>query len=110
MKKAIFMTVAVVLFACSATLFAAEKAKAVQKLTGEVVKVDAKAGSITIKADGKEHALKAEAKLLEGVNAGDKVEVEVAGSKVKSIKKVEAPAPAAPAPAAPAPAPQQAPK
>lgn len=105
MKKAIFMTLAVVLFTCVAAVFAAEKAHAVQKLSGEVVKVDAKAGSITIKADGKEHALKAEAKLLEGVNAGDKVEVEAAQGKVKSLKKVEEPK--APTPA---PTPQQAPK
>ncbi len=101
MKKAVFMAVAMVMVAGVTTLFAAEKAQKVEKITGEVVKVDAKAGSITIKADGKEHALKAEAKLLEGVNAGDKVEVEVVGKTVKSLKKVEAPA--APAPAAPAP-------
>lgn len=110
MKKVIGMMVSVLL-ACAVTLMAAEKkAVTVQKMTGEVVKVDVQTGSITIKADGKEHALKAAAKLLEGVKVGDKVEVEVAGTTVKSLKKVEAPAPAAPAPAAPAPQPQKAPQ
>jgi len=100
MRKTI-LTVVAVMFVLAGLSFAAEKAAKVEKLTGDVVKVDAKAGSITIKAGEKEHALKAEAKILEGINAGDKVEVEVANGKVKSIKKVEAPAPAAPAPAAP---------
>lgn len=105
MRKMMF-TIIAILFVMAGLSVAAEKKRAakIEKLTGSVVKVDAKAGSITIKAGEKEHALKAEAKLLEGVSAGDEVEVEVSGHTVKSLKKVEKPAPA-PAPAAPAPAP-----
>lgn len=102
MRKTILTAIAIV-FVLTGVAFSAEKAHKVEKITGEVVKVDAKAGSITIKADNKEHALKAEAKLLEGISAGDKVEVEVSGGHVKSIKKIETPSAPAPAPA-PAPA------
>lgn len=102
MKKILLMAmVGALAFAGAALAQQKKKTVKVEKLTGTVVSVDAKAGKLTLKVDEKEKALTAEAKLLEGVNAGDKVEVEVAGTKVKSLKKVEAPQAPAPAPAAP---------
>lgn len=98
MKKAI-VTGVVMVFALAGVSLAGEKAQKVEKLTGEVVKIDATAGSLTIKTHVKEHSLKAEAKLLEGIKVGDKVEVEVAGAKVKSIKKIETPSAPTPTPA-----------
>jgi len=101
MKKILLMAMVGALAFAGAALAQQKKTVKVEKLTGTVVSVDAKAGKLTLKVGEKEKALTAEAKLLEGVNAGDKVEVEVAGTKVKSLKKVEAPQAPAPAPAAP---------
>jgi len=61
-------------------------------LSAEVVNIDAQAGTIVIKANDKEQTLKAEPKLLEGIAAGEKVNIELTGDMLKSIKKVEAPA------------------
>jgi surface antigen len=101
MKKILLMAMVGALAFAGAALAQQKKTVKVEKLTGTVVSVDAKAGKLTLKVGEKEKALTAEAKLLEGVNPGDKVEVEVAGTKVKSLKKVEAPQAPAPAPAAP---------
>jgi len=71
---------------------AAKPAVKVEILSGEVVNVDAQAGTIVVKVQDKEHSLKAEPKLLEGIAAGQKVNIETTGDMLKSIKKVEAPA------------------
>jgi len=86
---------AAVIMVAGLVAFAAEKAIPKAKIIkGDVVTIDSKAGTITVKVDNKNHTYKAESKLLEGINVGDKVELEVAKGKVKSIKKIEAPAPA----------------
>jgi hypothetical protein len=94
MKKiAILMSVIMlVTMTTGAALAKSKKAAKVKTLTGEVVKVDAQAGTIVIKANNKDQTLKAEPKLLEGIAAGEKVKVEMTGNMIKSIKKVEAPA------------------
>jgi len=61
----------------------------INKHSGEITKIDTQAGTITIKVKDKEHTYKAEAKLLEGLAVGDKVNIEVSGDTLKSIKKVE---------------------
>ena len=97
MKKVAIAMAVVMMFVLAAafTAMATQKAPAVKKFTGEVVKMDTKAGTITVKVGTKEKTLKANAKMLEGIEVGDKVEIEHAGKMVKSIKKVEAPTPAA---------------
>jgi hypothetical protein len=94
MKKiAILMSVLMlVTLTTGAALAKEKKVTKVKSLTGEVVKVDAQAGTIVIKAKNKERTLKAEPKLLEGISAGEKVNIEMTGNMLKSIKKVEAPA------------------
>jgi hypothetical protein len=94
MKKiAILMSILMLVTLTSGMALAKEKKAAKMKImTGEVVKVDAQTGMIVIKAKNKEHTLKAEPKLLEGIAAGEKVKIELTGNMLKSIKKVEAPA------------------
>ena len=102
MKKiAILMSVVMLIALTAGFAMAAEKPAAkVAMLSGDVSKIDTKAGTISVMVGGKEMALKAEAKLLEGIAVGDKVNIEETGGVLKSIKKAAA-APAA-APAAPA--------
>jgi ABC-type Fe3+-hydroxamate transport system substrate-binding protein len=64
----------------------------IEMMSGEVVNIDAAAGTIVIKSHDKDRTLKAEPKLLEGFYAGERVNIEVTGDMLKSIKKVEAPA------------------
>jgi preprotein translocase subunit YajC len=94
MKKiAILMSVLMlVTLTTGAALAKGKKVAKLKGLIGEVVKVDAAAGTIVIKAKNKEQTLKAEPKLLEGIAVGEKVKVELTGDMLKSIKKVEAPA------------------
>jgi hypothetical protein len=94
MKKiAILMSILMLVTLTSGMALAKEKKAAKMKImTGEVVKVDAQTGMIVIKDKKKEHTLKAEPKLLEGIAAGEKVKIELTGNMLKSIKKVEAPA------------------
>ncbi|GIX47246.1 MAG: hypothetical protein KatS3mg131_1457 [Candidatus Tectimicrobiota bacterium] len=68
----------------------AKKAPASTKITGTVVAVDAEKALLTLQTKGgKQRTLKVDAKLLEGLQKGDKVEVEFAGKKVKAIHKQE---------------------
>jgi hypothetical protein len=101
MKKiAILMSVLMlVTLTTSAALAKEKKVAKVKSLTGEVVKVDALAGTIVIKGKKKEQTLKSEPKLLEGIAAGDKVKIEMTGDTLKSIKKVKTLAKKAKAPA-----------
>jgi len=98
MKKLAILLSVVMMVTFTSGVCLAKKAKATKKaakvemLTGEVVNVDAAAGTIVIKAKDKDKTLKAEPKLLEGIAAGEKVKVEVTGDMLKSIKKVETPA------------------
>jgi hypothetical protein len=94
MKKiAILMSVLMLVTLTSGIALAkGTKVAKMKILTGEVVKVDAQAGTIVIKAKNKERTLKAEPKLIEGIAAGEKVTVEMTGNMLNSIKKVEAPA------------------
>jgi hypothetical protein len=94
MKKiAILMSILMLVTLTSGMALAKGKKVAKMKsLTGEVVKVDAAAGTIVIKAKDKDKTLKAEPKLLEGIAAGEKVNIEMTGNMLKSIKKVETPA------------------
>lgn len=56
-------------------------------MKGVVKDVDAAKGSITVTLDGKDQALTADKALdLSKVKAGDKVEVEIDGTTVKSLK------------------------
>jgi hypothetical protein len=90
-------------FAAGFTGLAAQQAPTMKKFICEVVKIDTKAGTITVKfGANKEKTLEAEAKMLEGIEVGDKVEIEKEGKVVKSIKKVETPTPAAPTSVPPA--------
>lgn len=93
-KLAILLSVVMMVTLTSGVCLAkkAKKAAKVEMLSGEVVNVDAKAGTIVIKAKNKDKTLKAEPKLLEGIAAGEKVKIEIAGNMLKSIKKVETPA------------------
>ena len=101
MKKiAILMSVLMLVTLTTGAALAKEKKVAkVKSLTGKVVKVDALAGTIVIKAKKKEQTLKSEPKLLEGISAGEKVKVEFTGDMLKSIKKVKTLAKKAKAPA-----------
>jgi hypothetical protein len=94
MKKiAILMSVIMLITMTAGISMAKAKTTAkLETLSGEVVKVDAKAQSIVINVDGKDLTLKAHAKLLEGIAAGDKVTFEKAKHVLKSINKIEAPA------------------
>jgi hypothetical protein len=92
-KVAVLMMVVLMMTMAVGTVMAKEKmAPKMHALTGDVAKVDAAAGKITITVAGKAHHLKGEPKLLEGVAVGEKVMVEVVGNNLKSIKKIEAPA------------------
>lgn len=96
-KLAILMSVVMLLTLTAGACLAKEKKAAqpavkVEAVNGEVVNVNAQAGTIVIKANDKEQTLKAEPKLLEGIAAGQKVNIEKTGDMLKSIKKVEAPA------------------
>jgi hypothetical protein len=93
MKKiAILMSVMMLLVLTTGAAMAAEKKVAkVVTMTGDVVKVDATAGTITIKAENKEHSFTAEPKLLEGITVGEKVTFEKSGTMLKSIQKVPTP-------------------
>jgi len=97
MKKLAILMSVMMLIGLTTTLASAKTQKTVKMttLSGEVVKVDAEAGSITVSANNKDHALKASPKILEGITVGEKVSIEMTGNTVKSIKKVEAALPAA---------------
>jgi hypothetical protein len=69
----------------------AAKAAKMEAIVGEVVSVDVDAGQIVIMAGDKEQTLKAEPKLLEGIAAGEKVNIEKSGNVVKAINKAETP-------------------
>jgi uncharacterized protein YxeA len=85
-KVAIVMALVImVVFAAGFTVMAQQAPK-----TAEVVKMDTKAGTITVKHNNKERTFTAEAKMLEGIKVGDTVEIQKEGKVVKSIKKVEA--------------------
>jgi hypothetical protein len=91
-KLAILLAVMMVMAMGVGTVMAKEKmAPKMHSLTGDVVKVNATAGTMTITVAKKAHHLQGEPKLLEGVAVGEKVVVEVVGTSIKSIKKVQAP-------------------
>lgn len=100
MKKLAILMTALMVITLTMGVATAEQKKAaapatasaeVEMMSGEVVHVDAAAGTIVIKGNDKDHTLKAEPNLLKGCIAGDKVDAEVSGDTLKSIKKVEAP-------------------
>ena len=91
MKKIAILMAAAVLMTLTAGMVSAETAK-IDMMNGEVVSVDAAAGTIVINAHDEDLTLKAEPNLLEGFYPGERVDVEVTGDMLKSIKKVEAPA------------------
>jgi hypothetical protein len=91
-KMAILMSVLMVVAFTAGVSLAAEKPAKVEKLSGEVVKVDAQKGDIVIKVKNKNHTLKAEPNMLAGITAGEKVTFEKSGKMLKSIKPVETPA------------------
>ena len=91
-KLAILMSLVMVVAFTASVSLAAQKAHKVQMMTGEVVKVDANKGDLVIKVKNKNHAFKAEPKMLSGITAGEKVTIEKSGKTLKSIKPAEAPA------------------
>jgi hypothetical protein len=87
-KLAILMSVVMLLtFTLGVAIAAEKKAQKVVTLSGDVVKVDAATGKITVKAKGKDITLTGEKTMLEGIAAGDKVTLEKSGHTLKSIKK-----------------------
>ncbi len=103
MKRLAILMSALILMALTAGIgLAAEKQQVnaptttasakIEMMSGEVMNIDAAAGTIVIKAHDKDRTLTAEPKLLEGFEAGEMVQIETTGNMLKSIKKVEAPA------------------
>jgi hypothetical protein len=103
MKKLAILMSALILMALTAGIGSATEKKDVnapttaasaklEMMSGEVMNIDAAAGTIVIKAHNKDRTLTAEPKLLEGFEAGEMVQIETTGNMLKSIKKVEAPA------------------
>lgn len=92
MKKfAILMSMLMLVGLTSGVAMAQTKAVKLHTMTGFVAKIDAQAGTITLKYGKKHHALKAEPKMLEGIAVGSKVKVERSGNVIKSIKVLSTP-------------------
>jgi hypothetical protein len=104
MLKAIALTAVIILALTGVTLAAKKKATAPTTISGEVVSIDASAGTLTVKdSKGKEHKVKpTDPKELDQLTVGDKVTVERAGGKT-TVKKQET---STPAPEQPVPTPQ----
>jgi hypothetical protein len=90
-KLAILMILALFLMVLTAGVsFADNRDLAIlERLSGEVVQIDATAGKIVIMANGEKQFLMAEPKLLEGIKVGQQVDVEKTGEVLKSIKGAE---------------------
>jgi len=87
MKKIAILMAAVMLVAFTVSVpLAAEKVAKMMTQTGEVVKVDATAGSLVIKVGTKDETLKAEPSMLSEITVGEKVKIEQSGGTLKSIK------------------------
>ena len=93
-KLAVLLSVLMLVAFTSGVSLAKSKAKAakVHTETGEIVSVDAQTGTAVLKVKGKDQTLKAEPKMLEGLQAGEKVTIQKSGNMIKSIKPVTAPA------------------
>jgi len=88
MKKLVLILSVVMLIALTAGIaFAAEeKAVKIEMLTGTVQDVNAQDGMIVVLANDQEQTLKAEPKMLEGIDVGQKVNIEKSGDVIKSIR------------------------
>lgn len=92
MKKLAILMSALMLIALASGLGPAEeKALILEMLSGKVVSIDNRAGTIVILADNQAYTLTAEPKLLERIAPGEMVDIEIAGDVLKSIKKINAP-------------------
>jgi nitrous oxidase accessory protein NosD len=85
-KFAILMSMMMLVALTSGVALAKTKAAKLHAMTGIVAKVDAQAGTLALKVKKKEHTLKAEPKMLEGITVGEKVTVKRTGDVIKSIK------------------------
>ena len=86
------IVVLVAMVGISTLALAAEKTMAKTSknytLMGTIDNMDAKKGIMTLKTmDGKSRPLKVSKKSMEGLQVGDQIKVEMAGKRVKSIKK-----------------------
>jgi biopolymer transport protein ExbD len=90
-KLAILMITALFLMGLTGgiSLAKAEETAKLEKLSGQVVEVNATAGKIVIMANGQNQQLTAEPNLLKGIKAGEQVDIEKAGQVLKSIKRAE---------------------
>lgn len=100
MKKLAFIMAVVMMFAFSAGVSMAAGKVApkvahktvtmakVVSMSGEVVKINYNNDRIIIKAGDKEYNLKTQAKLLAGIEKGEKVNFEMSGRTLKSISKM----------------------
>jgi hypothetical protein len=91
-KLAILMSVLMLIGLTAGLCPAEEKALTLEMLSGKVVNIDNESGTIVILAADQAYTLTAEPKLLEGIAPGERVDIEIAGDVLKSIKKVDAPA------------------
>ena len=86
-KLALIMSVVMLMTLTTGIVFSAEeKATQVEMLTGTVQDIDAEGGMIVILANDEEQTLKAEPKMLEGIDVGQKVNIEKSGDVIKSIR------------------------
>ena len=86
-KMAMILSVIMLITFTAGMVFAEEeKAAKMEVITGKVVDVDAASGNITIMANDEEQTLQAEPKMLEGIEVGQKVNIEKSEDVIKSIK------------------------
>lgn len=90
MKKIALVVSFIMLVTMSAgTVLAAQKHVAkLETLQAQVVSMDAKGGKIVVTTNNKQQTLKASAKVMKGLVAGDQVRIEESRGTVKSIKKL----------------------
>ena len=86
-KLALIMSVVMLMALTAGIVFSAEeKVAQIEMLTGTVQEVNADEGTIVILANDEEQTLKAEPKMLEGIDVGQKVNIEKSGEVIKSIR------------------------
>ena len=86
-KLALIMSVVMLMALTAGIVFSAEeKATQIEMLSGTVQEVNADEGMIVILANDEEQTLKAEPKMLEGIDVGQKVNIEKSGDVIKSIR------------------------
>ena len=86
-KLALIMSVVMLVALTAGIVFSAEeKGAQIEMLTGTVQEVNADEGTIVILANDEEQTLKAEPKMLEGIDVGQKVNIEKSGEVIKSIR------------------------